>query len=101
MYKWMYIKNMAKQYSIAQARSNLAQLVDQAETGSKIEITRRGKPVAVVLSVEEYSRLSAERAPFRDAFNRFLHAHPRKELGFDEKYFESLRTRESGRDVSL
>lgn len=46
------------QYSIAQARDQLAQLVYQAEQGNPVEITRRGKRVAVIISAEEYDRLS-------------------------------------------
>ena len=44
---------MAKRYSIAEARSNLPTIVDQVEAGQEIELTRRGKAVAVVLSLRE------------------------------------------------
>ena len=43
--------------TIAQARTNLPALVKLAEQGRPIEITRRGKPVAVLLSTREYARL--------------------------------------------
>ncbi|MFZ1641932.1 MAG: type II toxin-antitoxin system Phd/YefM family antitoxin [Candidatus Contendobacter sp.] len=43
--------------SIAEARNQLPALIHQAETGQPVTISRRGKPVAVVLSVAEYERL--------------------------------------------
>lgn len=46
------------QYSIAQARDQLPQLVHTAEQGTPVELTRRGKQVAVILSAKEYDRLS-------------------------------------------
>lgn len=49
-----------------------------------IELTRRGKPIAVVISLREFERLHGERAPFGDAYKRFLKAHPLHEVGLDE-----------------
>ena len=57
MYISMYTGEMSKQYSIADARRNLPSLVDEAEAGSEVQLTRRGRAVAVLVSVEEYQRL--------------------------------------------
>ena len=43
--------------SIAEAKTQLTRLIHQAERGEVVHITRRGKPVAVLLSEEEYARL--------------------------------------------
>jgi antitoxin Phd len=52
---------MSKSYSIAEARDNFAAIVREIEERvSAIELTRRGKPVAVLLSVGEYRRLSGQ-----------------------------------------
>jgi prevent-host-death family protein len=55
MYMSMYILSMSgsKQYSIAQARSSLPTIVDEAQAGVDVELTRRGKPVAAVISLEK------------------------------------------------
>lgn len=50
---------MEKSYSIAEARNDLASIVHDVEGASAVELTRRGRPVAVLLSVEEYRRLAA------------------------------------------
>jgi prevent-host-death family protein len=55
------------QTSIAGARDKLASLVHQAEDGAPVEITRRGRPVAVLLSYHEYQRLLGEGPSFWDA----------------------------------
>jgi prevent-host-death family protein len=92
---------MAKRYSIAEARSNLPTIVDQAEAGQEIELTRRGKPVAVVVSLRELERLRGEMARFGDAYKRFLKAHPLREVGLDEGFFDSAREGDAGRKVAL
>src|SRR4051812_12210118 len=45
------------QTSIADARDRLASLVHDVEEGPAVEITRRGRPVAVLVSYHEYQRL--------------------------------------------
>jgi prevent-host-death family protein len=97
----MYICAMAKRYSIAEARSNLPSIVDQAEAGQEIELTRRGKPVAVVMSLRELERLRGERVPFGEAYRRFLKTHELGEVGADDNVFASARDRDPGRKVSL
>lgn len=42
--------------SVAEAHNRLSQLLDQARKGP-ITITRRGKPVGVIITAEEYERL--------------------------------------------
>ena len=45
--------------SVAEARNTLTQLIHRAESGEVVRISRRGKPVAVLVSKEEYERLEA------------------------------------------
>ena len=47
------------QVSIAEAKNALTRLIYEAERGEAIHITRRGKPVVVLVSEEEYERLKA------------------------------------------
>lgn len=92
---------MVKRYSIAEARSNLPSIVDQAEAGQQIELTRRGKPVAAVVSLRELERLRGERVSFGEAYRRFLKTHSLHEVGIDEDLLGSVRDRDPGRKVSL
>ena len=45
--------------SIAKARNTLTRLIHKAEDGEPVHITRHGKPVAVLVSRDEYERLSS------------------------------------------
>lgn len=52
---------MDKDYSIAQARHDLPAIVHEVERNGRARITRRGRPVAVVLSIAEFERLLSAR----------------------------------------
>ena len=55
MYSMMYSKDMAKSVPFTQARAELSELLDEVEqTHEHVEITRNGRPAAVLLSPEEY-----------------------------------------------
>jgi prevent-host-death family protein len=92
---------MARRYSIADARKNLAGLVTEAESGSEVELTRRGKPVAVLVSVHEFERMRGERPAFKEAYAEFLEKFDLAEVGLDEDFATDLRGRSSGRVVEL
>ena len=99
----MYIICMArtKRYSIAEARSHLPTIVDQAEVGQEIELTRRGKPVAVVVSLRELDRLRTDRRRFADAYKSFLRRYALDEVGLEQHFFDSIRDTSTGRAVAL
>jgi prevent-host-death family protein len=46
-------------FSIADTRSQLPSIIHAVETGDVTQLTRNGKPVAVLLSNEEYETLVA------------------------------------------
>jgi prevent-host-death family protein len=48
---------MDRHFSIAQAKDRLSALVQAAERGEVVTVTRRGKPVARVVSESEYRKL--------------------------------------------
>ena len=87
--------------SVAEARQHFARLIKRAQQGKAIEITRRGEPVAVLVSAAEYSAIKGERPSFVDATRQV-----RERLGVDaleigDADFEGLREQSPGRDVSL
>ena len=68
MYTFMY---MSRRYSLARARAELPGLVRAVERGTSVEITRRGEPVAALVSIAERDRLRSARPSFGAAFDRF------------------------------
>ena len=101
MYIKMYIRDMSQRYSIAEARSRLPRIVDEAEAGVEIELTRRGRPVAVLVSHREFERLRGKRLHFRDAYRKYLKTQSLEEIGVDEGFAASVRDRATGRKVSF
>ncbi|MBI2220039.1 MAG: type II toxin-antitoxin system Phd/YefM family antitoxin [Acidobacteria bacterium] len=97
----MYIDGMSQRYSIAEARSRLPKIVDQAEAGVEVELTRRGHPVAVLVSHREFERLRGKRLHFRDAYRKFLKTYSLQEVGVDNDFAVSARDRTTGRKVSF
>jgi antitoxin Phd len=95
----MYTYWMSKAYSVAEARKNLPAVLDEVASGAEVHLTRRGRPVAVLVSVDEYSRLKAGRAAFADAYKEFRAEHPAG--GISVSYFRKLRDRNQGRKISL
>jgi prevent-host-death family protein len=97
----MYIGNMSKSYSVADARAHLPDILDDVEAGKDVQITRRGRLVALVLSPERYEMLRSEHTNFGDAYRAFLGRHMAEEIGLEPGFFDSLRDREPGRRVRL
>lgn len=92
---------MSNKYSIAEARSRLAAILDQAEAGREIELTRRGRPVAVVVSLRQFERLRGDRSRFGDAYRTFLKKYSLEEVGVENDFAASIREKRIGREVSL
>lgn len=91
---------MPREFSIAHARNQLPALVHEVEEGQPVRLTRRGKPVAVLLSLREYERLGARRADLWDAIESFRRQADLRELDVDE-IFAGVRDRSPGREVKL
>jgi prevent-host-death family protein len=91
---------MSKSYSIAEARNNFAAIVRDVELDSAIEVTRRGEPVAVLLSIEEYRRLLAGGRSFWDAYSEFRDEVDLRQLNIEPETFEDLRDVSPGRETS-
>jgi antitoxin Phd len=91
---------MGRSYSIAEARDNFASIVHDVERSTAIELTRRGKPVAVLLSIEEYRRLTASKKNFWNALSRFRDGTDLQQLNIGPEIFEGLRDVSPGRETS-
>lgn len=89
-----------KQYSIAEARDQLSKVVHEAEGAGPVELTRRGRPVAVVVSVAEYQRLRGGGSrPLWQAVQAFREAHA-QDLDDLKGALDDVRQPDPGRDVA-
>ena len=85
-----------RRYSIAAARNHLPALVHGAERGAVVELTRRGLPVAVLLSERAYRRLAKGRPDFWTALQEFRRTHDLPKQRVDQ-VFAGVRDRSEGR----
>lgn len=92
---------MIKTVSIAQARHALAALVHEVEKKRVIELTRRGKPVAVLLSIGEYNQLKDGKPNFWQAYLAFRERVNLANLDIDPKIWEGVRDPSPGREIDL
>ena len=88
-------------YSIAEEKTHLPQIVRQLSAG-EVHITRHGKSVAVVMSEEEYQRLTRIRRQtgFAEVLQR-LAASDEDELLDDTTIFDQDRKEATERDVKF
>ena len=102
MYMFMNITGgtMTDKHSIAEARRNLPKLVRVAEKGMAVELTRRGKPVAVLIGWRRYERFASSRRSFVTAYRNFTNGSDLPKLALDpDKLFARQREKTPGRDV--
>ena len=101
MYILLYSKLMSHRYSVAEARAHLPSILVQAEAGEAVELTRRGRPVAVVLSHEAFERLRNPRPSFGEAYRNLRRKYSLDEVGLDDEFAVLVRDRQPGRSVKL
>jgi prevent-host-death family protein len=90
-----------RRYSVAEARQSFARLIRAAERGRAVEITRRGEPVAVLLSASKYLALTGERPSFVDRVAAVRARLDVDQLGIGDEEFAGLREESAGREVFL
>jgi prevent-host-death family protein len=77
---------MSKRVSIAEAHNQLTELVDAAEHGQPIELTRDGQPVAALVSLQEYRSSASSPRDLWSAIQQFRQTHDLSDLDIEEVY---------------
>ena len=83
---------MHSEWQLQEAKGNFSQLIKRAAGGDAQVVTVHGRPTAVVVSAEEYSRLTRRRGKLSDALLR-------PDLAIED--IELTRSRDLGRNVEL
>jgi len=92
---------MKDQCSIAEAKNKLPAIIHAVEKGAPVKLTRHGRPVAVLLSIEEYEKLSYKKEGYWRALRTFRRLVENEGVVFSDEDFKSLRDRSGGREVEL
>jgi len=93
---------MPRQIPLAEAREHLPALIRDVEAGETVELTRRGQPVAVLLSATEYARLrhDDQEAGFFEALLDFRQRHRLDQQTPEPGEFDDLRDPTPGRPLA-
>ena len=83
---------MNSEWQLQQAKGNFSQLIKRAAGGDAQVVTVHGKPTAVVVSAEEYARLTRRRGKLSSALLR-------PDLAAED--LDISRSRDSGRGIEL
>ena len=83
---------MNSEWQLQEAKGNFSQLVKRAAGGDAQVVNVHGKQTAVVISAEEYARLTRRRGKLSSALLR-------PELGAEDIDF--TRSRDTGREIEL
>ena len=87
-------------YSIAEARNHFAEIVHDLKHVSRVEVTRRGQPVAILISVEEFEMLRSGNVTFTSAYETFRNKYDLADEGIEPSVFDGLRDPSQGREMS-
>jgi len=90
---------LENQYSIAEAKNKLPSIIHSVEKGPSVKLTRHGKPVAVLLSIQEYERLSLKKQEFWRALKIFRKLMEKENIVISNADFKRLRDSSPGREV--
>lgn len=83
---------MQSTWQLQEAKGNFSQLVKQAAAGEAQVVTVHGKPAAVVVSAEQYARLTRRKG-------RLSTVLLQPDLGMDD--IDLARSPDTGRDIAL
>ena len=90
---------MEKEVTISEAKNKLTAIVHAVEKGPPVKLTRRGRPVAVLLSIAEYEALHGRRGGFWERLTALR--KQAGEIGITDEDFANLRDTDHGREVEI
>ena len=90
-----------REVSIASARNRFAQLVHEVEQGPPVAVTRRGRAVAVLISVADYRRLHDSGAGLWQAVEAYRTGADLGDWPEGSDPWEGVRDQAPGREVTL
>jgi len=87
--------------SIAETKNNLPKFIHEAENGNDICITRHGKPVAVLVSIERYKNKFSDENSLFDAIMTWRSKLESSDGDlFTDSEIDALRDKSPARDFS-
>ncbi len=88
---------MTRKVSVAEAKGKLPSIIHEVEQGSRVEITRHGKPVAVMVPMADYERLRERGRDFWNDLIKVRKVMSAEAIIVEDADFLGLRDTEEGR----
>jgi antitoxin Phd len=88
---------MNRRVSVAEAKNKLPSIIHEVEGGSVVEITRYGKPVAMVIPERDYRRIREMGQGFWTSLRKVRGLLSSEGVTIDEGDFRDLRDPSPGR----
>lgn len=92
---------MKSQLSISEVKNKLTAIIHDIENGGQVRVTRHGRTVAVLLSVNEYENLVGKKEGLWEKYLAFRSYISESGLDMDDSVFDAVRDRSAGRDVEF
>ena len=90
-----------KTSTIAEAKNNLSSLIHQLEVDEPIHLTRYGKPVAVMMSENQYQKLSSPPKSLNSAILKWRsQLDEESDVGLTDSELNAIRKESAGREFS-
>ncbi len=86
--------------SISHLKNHLPEYVHSVEQGEDIQITRHGKPVAVIISLERYNRALGSKKGIFSSYLNWRKQYPDAE-GFSDKELDDMRNKAPHESVNF
>ena len=93
-----------RQYSIAELNSALAAIIRRVEKKGPVQITRRGKPIAILISLDEYQQLQTQtpRRNLWDAIQTWRAENDVAALNINpDEIWGDIRDKSPGREIDF
>jgi prevent-host-death family protein len=92
---------MEDQYTIAEAKNRLPSIVHCVEKGPSVKLTRRGRPVAVLISIEEYERLHRQKGNLWASLQLVRKNIENQDVEIFDMDFDDIREKAPGREFGF
>jgi len=95
---------MKTKFSISEAKNKLTAIIHDIEnlkSAQPVELTRHGKPVVILMSVDDYKKMTKKNRGLWNEWLAFRGKFESEAFDFDDSVFEGLRDYSKGRDVDV
>jgi prevent-host-death family protein len=92
---------MENQYTIADAKNKLPAIIHSVETGQAVKLTRHGRPVAILMSIKDYQRISLKKEGYWSALGSWRKNVEKEGIVITGEEFENIRDYSLGREIDL